>query len=564
MKTKRSFLSLLAVFGVMLVGLALSLLGKNNPQFTSQKVSISGIVPSAVSKAHYLQHADPKKQIDVLVGLKLRKQDELTKLIEDQANPSSSEYRRYINPADFISRFSPTQNDYDSLVAYFKGQGLTIVATADNRLLICVRGTVDQLEKAFNVSINEYDVKGKVERSIDKDPQIPSYLVGMIDSVMGLHTFSEFHSNRRQLSAKASDEPWGLTPQQVASAYNFPNGNNAHALTQYSGKGYRIAIATAYTYKQNDVDEYWKQFGIKRTGTVTNIPVGGISFKYNAETTLDLEQAGAQAPGANILMYMGKDAEDATFALVFNQIAMDNLADVVSLSWGLCEHDTGPATMKTYHAIFSQCAVQGIPVFCASGDNGAFDCKDKDTEFAVDYPSADPYVTAVGGTSLRIADDNSRIRETAWTGSGGGVSTMWPRQSWQTGAGVPAGDKRVTADVALVSDPWTGYTCYFDGQWQLLGGGTSFAAPNWAALWTLADEAYGKRMGSVNDAVYRIGRSNEYGRVFLDITVGHNGNHKARGFQSGPMWDHPTGWGVPNGGVLVDWLKDDNKKPVSP
>src|SRR5207249_2783109 len=158
-------------------------------------------------------------------------------------------------------------------------------------------------------------------------------------------------------------------------------------------------------------------------------------------------------------------------------------------------------------------AAQGIPVFAASGDDGAYDCKEDPKPNgkhvfrepgaagtgttppalptrtpSVDYPSSDPNVVAVGGTNLQLNSNGNRSSETAWTGAGGGTSDFWPRPAWQTGPGLPVNDKRNSADVSLVADPWTGYAVYFQGNWETAGG-TSFAAPNWAALWALVDEA---------------------------------------------------------------------------
>jgi kumamolisin len=150
----------------------------------------------------------------------------------------------------------------------------------------------------------------------------------------------------------------------------------------------------------------------------------------------------------------------------------------------------------------------------------------------------------------------------AWKGSGGGVSGYWKRPSWQHGPGVPASEKRNTADVALNADPATGYSFRFEGKWVVYGG-TSVAAPEWAALWILIDEAANKRIGNANELIYEMGRSADYGKVFYDITRGDNGNYWGPGYKAGANWDHPTGWGVPNGEALLNWVVK-AQKPANP
>ncbi|MBZ0189465.1 MAG: S53 family peptidase, partial [Candidatus Obscuribacterales bacterium] len=270
--------------------------------------------------------------------------------------------------------------------------------------------------------------------------------------------------------------------------------------------------------------------------------------------------------------YMSVDPKFVNFTLTFNKIVTDDKADVMSISWGLCEDFTGSRQMKAEHNIFKQAAAQGIAIFAASGDDGAYDCpmepeldddgKPKTPPLAVDYPSSDPYVTAVGGTTLFDAQ-GKRSLEWAWHGSGGGNSKQWKRPSWQSGPGVPTGTMRSTSDVSLNADPMTGYAFYIEGKWIVLGG-TSVAAPEWAALWTLIDEAAGKRIGMPDEILYRAGASSEYGNIFYDIITGDNGDYRGPGYKAGSNWDHPTGWGVPKGQALKDWVVTDQSQSQKP
>lgn len=531
-------------------------------------VVLSGNTPAALNQAQFVNHSNPTQEIEVILGLDVRDEAKLDALIAAQADPKSPEFRKFITPAEFKQRFSPAQADVDKVVAYLQTNGLTVLSVSDNNLLIHVKGSVDEFEKAFKVRINVYRLHSKTHLSNDRDPSVPAELRGVVRAVIGLNTFAEYEPRhvrntqaQNQLQPRAA-RPVGFGADEIAKVYKYPNQNNPAATKKYDGTGVTVAIATAYGYDPKDVELYWKTYGIKRTGKITDIPVNGKTKQLEGETTLDLQQLGAQAPGADILMYIGKDPKFTTFTKIFNEIVNDNKASVVSISWGLCEDNTGAAQMYPEHISFKQGAAQGIAFFAAAGDDGAYDCGDGKT-LAVDYPSSDPYVTAVGGTTLELNSDGSRKSEKAWTGGGGGVSGHYARESWQTGKGVPAGDKRVSADLSLVSDPATGYSMYFQGNWESAGG-TSFAAPAWAALWALGNEAAGQRLGPANPTVYRLGQTADYAKTFVDINKGDNGNNQGPGYNAASDWDHPTGWGVPNGDALIDWLVNDKATPATP
>ncbi len=521
----------------------------------SSTAVLEGNTPGMVKSAQKVGPINPNAKVKVVVGLKLRNEDQLDKLIAAQGDPSSPQYHQYLSPQDFSRQFAPTQADYDKVVAYLKSQGLTITDTASNRMVIGAEGTTKQVEKAFGVTISQYQWNGKLVFSNDADPRVPSSLGNIVNSVIGLNNVAKYHSLTVPGPKQTKNVPVGLTPPQVAKIYNYPNSNNPAARAKYDGQGHTIAIATAYNYSDQDVQDFWKQFGIKRTGTVTRVPIGGpAGTQLDDETTLDLEQIGSQVPAADVRMYLGVDPEFSTFTLIFNQIAVDNKADVVSVSWGACEKDTGAAQMKTEGTVFKELAAQGIVVFSAAGDDGAYDCQDDSGNkplLSADYPASDPNVVAVGGTSLYLDGNGLRSDEIAWSGAGGAISSQYAQPQWQSGPGVPSNKKRNTSDVALVADPYTGYTYLFQGQWAQAGG-TSFAAPNWGAQWIMVDAAAGKRIGNFNATIYRIARSADYSQVFYDVTRGNNGAGRGPGYNAGKGWDHPTGWGTDDCGKLVD------------
>lgn len=575
-KTNRRFMTSGVAIAVT-VALVLCVLGALRFDvftFSGRSAVLSDHTPAVVSKSALEKHADSKEKLKIVVGLKLRNEDELDRLLKDLGDPNSSSFGQHLTPAQFAERFSPTPGDIDRVLAFLNEYGITVLSVSANRTLIEAEGTVAQLEQAFSVQINEYTASsqdGPVKfLSNASDPKIPMTLDSVIQSVIGLNTYEKFESRMRKESRAPTSKtiPSGLSPQDVASVYDFPNANNKDAKEKLTGSGYTIAIATAYSYDLTDVQTYWKTFGITRTGKLIDVHVGGVSTTPNGETTLDLETASGQAPGADIMMYMAVDPKFTNFTLTFNQIVTDNKADVMSISWGLCEEHTGLRQMKTEQAIFKQAAAQGMAVFAASGDDGAYDCRHDEeedengkvtvhTKLSVDYPGSDPYVVAVGGTTL-MDRNGKRLLEWAWHGSGGGISDHWAKPAWQVGPGVPANDKRNTADVSMNADPATGYAIYFEGKWSVIGG-TSASAPEWAALWILIDEAAGKRVGSPHQLLYRLGASKDYSKAFYDVTSGDNGDFIGKGYKAGDNWDHPTGWGVPKGEGLKDWVVKDSK-----
>ncbi len=524
------------------------------PQANSATVAIEGNTSPSLQSATLVGHRDPYALMEIVVGLTMRDEKDLDDLIARQNDPSSTDFHNFITPADFARRFGPLQADVDLVRQQLASNGLTVLQVSPNNMLVQARGTVWQIEQAFNVNINIYNLRGEQHFSNGRDPSVPSSLQGIVASVTGLTSLDRFHGNLRA-NDQADATQVIYTPQQIATAYNFPNViDKYHGETIYSGKGEKIAIATAYVYKTSDIDYFWKYLGITRTGSVSLVHVNGSTDVTDIEPTLDIEQAGSQAPGADILVYAAPTSTYANFLLVFSKIVNDNLAQEASVSWESCENAYGRANIKSLDAVFKQGVAQGIAFFAGSGDNGAYDCSATSTTLAVAYPASDPYVTAVGATSLHLQADGRYASETAGVNGGGGVSSVFARPSWQVGPGVPKNANRDLADVSFDGESNTGYYIYYQGGWYAEGG-TSMGGPNWAALWALRGQAAaGKRTGMANTPLYKLGASSVYHDNLHDITTGSNGDGTGPGYKAGPNWDYPTGWGTPNGTPLVHWL----------
>jgi hypothetical protein len=314
----------------------------------------------------------------------------------------------------------------------------------------------------------------------------------------------------------ASIAPTGLSPDQVRKAYNLPS----------AGGNVTIAIVDAYDYPtaQNDLDIFSAQFGLP-TGNFEKHPMSAsmtVDQGWALEEALDIQWAHAIAPNARILLV---EAKSNSFTDLFNAINYaTSRQDVVavSMSWGGAEF----IGQRTYNSIFT--SNHGIVFFASSGDSGA----------GVLWPSSSSNVVAVGGTTLNLNANGSVISETAWSGSGGGISAYETEPSYQVNYGVNGtSGKRAVPDVSYNANPNTGFSVYDStpysgtiGWFQI--GGTSAGAPQWAAIHSIG-------LSASNNNFY-IDAKNQPATYFRDITSGSNGAYSAS-----PGYDLVTGLGSP-------------------
>ncbi len=277
----------------------------------------------------------------------------------------------------------------------------------------------------------------------------------------------------------------------------------------------------------------------------TNSPAGDPN-SADGEVVLDIEVAGAVAPGARIAVYFAPNTDqgflDAVNAAIHDST---NHVTAVSISWGAPESQWTAQAMDAMERGVPSAAALGIPVFSAAGDNGSADGV-TDGRAHADFPSSSPYAVGCGGTTL-AAGNGAISSEVVWNAgggaTGGGVSDHFPVPSYQSGVAPtsanPGGRKgRGVPDVAGVADPATGYQVLVDGE-QIVVGGTSAVAPLWAGLTALLQQALGRPLAPLQPELYPLKTG------FGDVTSGSNGAYRAR---SG--WDACTGLGTPRGTAL--------------
>ncbi|HLG69272.1 MAG TPA: carboxypeptidase regulatory-like domain-containing protein, partial [Chloroflexota bacterium] len=296
----------------------------------------------------------------------------------------------------------------------------------------------------------------------------------------------------------ALNAPSGYTPAQLKSFYQVTALNTAG----FTGQGQTIGILAMAGFNLTDVRSFETAYGLPQTSiSVTQTGTPRTDSAATREATLSVEWASAMAPGASVVVAEVSDGGVADLIAGLNTLLAQH-ATVISISWGTCEAQVSANDMMGLDALLAQA---GVPVLAASGDQGSRSCLQPNgapdtSTVSVSWPASDPYVTAVGGTSLTPDATGNPGIETAWAGSGGGFSAQFTRPSWQ-----PAGHSmRGLPDIALSADPAHGYAFYFQGA-VAHAGGTSAAAPALAGVVAVVNQARGRNETALNADLYRAG-----------------------------------------------------------
>jgi kumamolisin len=428
---------------------------------------------------------------------------------------------------------------------YLRDAGLRIEHTFPQRTTIEVRGTVASIDGLFETRLARYvDAAGDRYHAPSTEPVIPRTLERAVLGVSGLSTRSTF---------RPADIPvGGLTGPDVLKAYN---GMPLRDLG-YDGAGQTVAIISFDSFADSDVAVYDRAAGIDGP-PVEHVPVlGGTPIGDGAiEVNLDIDVIRGIAPQAQILNYEMRNG--GRLGVVVDQIVADGRADIVNLSWGTCDDPAylPPSFREADLQSFAAAVAQGISIFEASGDHGAYcgEANDlSDHRLLGDWPSGSPDIISVGGTLLSVRDDGAYLEESGWedvlsAAAGGGGLTSSPRPVWQSAPGVDnefSDGTRQFPDVAAAADPDSGYAYALDGELSS-SGGTSAAAPFWAASMVLvaqyAQDKGVESLGYLNPAFYYLASHKQPFEPFHDVVRGGN-----RYYDAGPGWDYSTGLGTPD------------------
>jgi len=494
--------------------------------------------------ARDLGRAPATERHRVVVSLDLRDREGLEAFLADVQDPASPRYHQFLRQPDFDALYAPTEAQEQAVVDYLRGARLRVTNRFPNRLLVGAAGSVAALERAFGVEIHGVERGGRRHYAAFDEPSLPDAMASYVVGVIGLDDLSERHPLVGSVQPAAAplaalgSNCCHLSPNDVFVFYDNT--------TPVSGAGQTIVIAGAYAWRDTDNTTFNTQWGLPPlpagSAQVCTGPSGssGCAFSANnsIEIALDTEYAHGTAPAARILNYMAASTSSADFTTMYNRIVTDNPGHAVSTSWGACEVGISAAAQKTDDNIFANANAIGQSWFAASGDSGSRDCSNL---LGVDNPANSPHVMGVGGTTPKCSSGMTSsspgcggyASESAWSGSGGGVSQVFARPSFQKGCGVPTGTQRLVPDVALEADTSPGNYVTENGSWWIVGG-TSDAAPQWAGLAAELAQQGGGALGNPGGLLYGL-----CGTAALhDITSGSNGDYSA-----GVGYDLVTGLG---------------------
>lgn len=434
-----------------------------------------------------------------------------------------------------------------------------------------VEGAADDVARAFGVPVRDYrGPKGQLFYASPRQPGIPESLRGVVDGVGRIMSYAPPRMARPGILPL--DVPkGGLTPTGLLAAYN------ATPLVEagFTGQGQTIVIFAFDKADQQDLDTFADTSGLPR---FTPVIVGGQPEESHGETAMDLQVAHAIAPDAQLVVVNARPTVEGDGAYekigrMFEETDRRFPGAVWSLSigWG-CESLVTAADLAPVQAALTAAQRNGTSAFDASGDNAGLECKGGDKwsappgpdDIGLDSVSSLPTMTSVGGTTLSTGPRGQWLAEHAWVdspltqGTSGGVSSLFERPPWQQGLTIDRDSegRRLAPDVAAVADPFTGVRFIYH-QREVVGGGTSQAAPIWAALTALMNQYLlangGRPLGNLNPLLYRVAAgANRPG--FRDVGRGGNAVDMAR-----PGYDLVTGLGSPNIYNLVRNLLDIQK-----
>lgn len=501
----------------------------------------------------------PSKQIMTLnVVLPLSDQAGLNAFLKSLSDPASPSYRHFLTVSEFTERFGPSQQDYDSVVSFLKANGFTVYGGSRDGMNVQIKGTVSEVETAFHLSMGTYrhPTENRAFYAPDREPT--ASLAVPIWHISGLDNYSV--PKPRLVNRTDYARANGVAPDVLVSHATTGSGPSASFLGSdmraayyggsLTGAGQNLGLFEYVGTNLADLTTYYRNIGQTNNVPITLFSTDGTSTACvhtraggncdDTEQTLDMTQALGMAPGlASLVMYIGS----SDTAIISAMTTHNPLPTTIGCSWGWTPAD--PSTLDPY---FKRMAAQGQNFFAASGDSSTWSTTNEA------WPADDANVVSVGGTDLITSGAGGAWEsETAWVDSGGGISPdTIGIPAWQRLAGVINSSNggsttlRNGPDVSANAN-FTFYTC--SNQTTCLAnsyGGTSFAAPMWAAYVALANQQMGSPVGFINPTIYPQNLTSSYATNFHDIASGISGSYSA---VSG--YDLVTGWGSPTPALIA-------------
>ena len=516
---------------------------------------LKGHVPAQVRGAVAVGRLAPATNLNLAIGLPLRDPAGLAEFLRQLQDPASSNFRKYVTPEQFAERFGPTEQDYEAVVAFAQANGLKVTAHHTNRLVVSVRGSAGDIERALHVTLREYQhpKEARLYHAPDVEPSLD--LSVPILHVSGLDDFAIPRPMHRRQRAPATAQATPNGGSYLGSLYGGTDFRTAYVPgTTLNGNGQSVGLLQFDGYTASDITYYESHVGLPNV-PLQNVLIDGATGGPSGsggefEVSLDIEMVAAMAPGVSkIYVYMAPNP--SPWVDLLSRMANDNLSKQLSCSWG------GGSANSSAETIFLQMAAQGQTFFNASGDSDAFTS-------AIPFPADSTNIVQVGGTTLTTGSGSTYSSEAVWNsgsgvGSSGGISTYYAIPGYQQGISMTANhgstSMRNVPDVAMVA---TQIYVRANGGNYLMSG-TSCAAPLWAGFMSLVNQQAAisgvSPLGFLNPALYAIGKGASYAANFHDVTSGNNNSASSPvNYPAVTGYDLCTGWGSPNGTNLINTL----------
>jgi hypothetical protein len=573
----------------------------------------------------------PVTKMHILLQRSAAQESALQQLMAQQLDPSSPKFHAWLTPQEFGQQFGPADSDVQEVKGWLTSQGFTELKVNNGKTLIEFNGTAGAIRNAFHTEMHWVSVRGEDHFANMQEPKIPAALGPVAAGVVGLHNFhpkpllkrlGKFRRNMKTgeiaplfTFTDVNGTFYGVGPADFATIYNVPTGT-------FDGSGQSIAIVGQSNINLQDVRDFRLIFGLPTNDPqiILNGADPGLVSGDEGESDLDVEWSGAVAPKAKIILVTTEFTDTDGLGGVESSaeyIVDNNVAPVLSESYGACEASLGTAKNQFYAALWQQAAAEGITVVVSAGDSGAADCDDPNSETSIPADgtshlgvsgiASTPYDVAMGGTDFdqigkqttfwntSNSSDGEQlsaigyIPETTWNDScaataaagnltvcanatvtsttspldivagGGGPSSVYAKPSWQSNAitGIPSDGARDTPDVSLFSSDGQNKSFYVvcESDQDIPGdtgcnlttfssetggpfhdfqavGGTSAAAPTFAAIIALVNQKTGQRQGNANVTLYSLAKSEAFAScsstlgpattcVFNDVTSGN-------------------------------------------
>ena len=534
-------------------------------------------VSPAVARSARLSPVDSSRPINVILALPLGDSAGAAEFVRRVANPQDELYRKYITPQEFARRFGANADDYAALKDWAASNGLTIVHESLARTLLTVSGTAHQLQTLFKTQLNNYrSSDGKEFFSAGFSPTIPDLIATKAGRVIGLTNsvqsapLAKVYKKFGEDTAPAigTDTLGGTGP---GGAYAASDLRTAYRIPTFGGAASQtVAVFEQGGFFQYDVDTYLKRMHLPHPA-VTFVGVNGFDgyvydFGVELEAVLDIDMVIAINPQVKeVVAYEdGNDPFAVALLDALDQVAQDNQAQTLSISYGVDEAEQSNDQLIAENTALIQLGAQGITVLVSSGDDGAYGRTGTNyypAQLEAPDPGSQPLVTSVGGTSLTTGEKEVYVTEQAWNrlgeghgATGGGVSSYWQIPEWQppnyTTYNGGSATYRNVPDVGAVGDPLTGVAVYSkpNGGWMQIGG-TSVAAPIWAGYLSVLNAglqsiAGGQQIGFFNPTLYNV----VWLYSILDGSNGDVGDYGTPGYNAGALYNNCCGLGSLWGG----------------